>query len=204
MKILFEDESLLVVDKPAGVPVIPERDSKDCLQKDLEVAHGRLFVVHRLDKDTSGVILFARTADVHRRLNGLFESRQVEKTYLAWVLGSPQREDGVVNAALREFGSGRTGVDPRGKPASTRWRVKRRAGEKTLLEVQPATGRRHQIRVHLYSLGHPVLGDRLYGESRPVGGAPRLMLHALELSFPWDNPKPLRFRADPPGEFNKP
>jgi RluA family pseudouridine synthase len=161
----------------------------------------KLYVVHRLDKETSGVILFARDAAAHRRLSALFETRQVGKAYLAWVLGSPAADQGSVDAPLREFGSGRVAVDPRGKPSLTRWSVLRRAEGKSLLDVRPETGRRHQIRVHLYSVGHPVMGDDTYGSPRPVGGAPRLMLHAAELSFPWDDPRPLLLRAEPPPDF---
>ncbi len=201
--VLHEDDRLLVYNKPSGLASIRERGESDGSLHALASARAgqKIFVVHRLDKDTSGVILFAKDAATHRRLSGLFETRQVEKTYLAWVLGAPERDAGVVKAPLREFGSGRVGVDPRGKAAVTRWTVLRREKGKTFLEAHPETGRRHQIRAHLYSINLPVLGDKTYGEPRPVGGAPRLMLHALELSLPWDAPEPLRLRAEPPPDF---
>jgi RluA family pseudouridine synthase len=202
-KVLLEDDRLVAFDKPSGLASIRERGAEDNSLHALASARAgaKLFVVHRLDKDTSGVILFAKDAATHKRLSALFETRQVEKLYLAWVLGSVARPSGLIDARLREFGSGRTGVDPRGKPASTQWSAVKREKDRTLLEVSPRTGRRHQIRVHLYSIGHPVLGDRTYGEARPVGGAPRLMLHARDLSFPWDAPEPLRLTAPPPPDF---
>jgi RluA family pseudouridine synthase len=204
LTVLHEDASLIAFDKPSGLASIRERGDEDGSLHALASARsgGKLFIVHRLDKDTSGVILFAKDPAAHRRLNALFETRQVEKVYLAWVLGSPERDAGVVNAPLREFGSGRVGVDPAGKPATTRWTVLRREEGKTLVEARPETGRRHQIRVHLYSLGHPVLGDKTYGQPRPVGGAPRLLLHAREISFPWEGPEPLRLRAELPADFH--
>jgi RluA family pseudouridine synthase len=203
LPILLDDGPLLAFDKPCGVSSIPARGEPPGASL-LELASaregGKLFVVHRLDKDTSGVILFARTAAAHRRLSGLFEDRQTEKTYLAWVQGI-LRDAGAVDVRLREFGSGRVAPDPAGKACVTRWRAVRGNGDRTLLEVRPETGRRHQIRAHLHSIGHPVLGDRLYGNPRPVGGAPRLMLHAASLAFPWDGPEPVRVSAPVPADF---
>jgi tRNA pseudouridine32 synthase / 23S rRNA pseudouridine746 synthase len=201
---VLDQGPLVAFDKPSGVPSIPGRGDPPGASL-LEIASAlegrKLFVVHRLDRGTSGVLLFARDAAAHRRLNALFESRAVRKTYLAWVLGELASEEGVVEVPLRSFGSGREGVAEGGKPSLTHWKVLRRAPGKTLLEVRPETGRRHQIRVHLFSLGHPVLGDDLYGAPRPVGAAPRLMLHALHLSFPWDAPTPLLISAPPPPDF---
>lgn len=202
---VFDNGPLVAFDKPAGVPSIPGRgDAPGASFHEMASARekAKLFVVHRLDKDTSGLILFARDAATHRRLNALFETRQVIKTYAAWVLGVPAAKEGLVEAPLRIFGSGRAGVDPCGKPAATAWKLVKRGKGKALLDVFPRTGRQHQIRVHLYSVGHPVLGDRLYGETRPVGGAERLLLHAKELSFPWDGPEPLRLSAPPPPDFS--
>jgi RluA family pseudouridine synthase len=203
LPVLFDNGSLVAFDKPAGLSSIRGRGDKGLsLHERMSQAEERpLFIAHRLDKDTSGVIVFARDADAHRRLNQLFEQRQVKKLYLAWVLGRPAEDSGTVEAPLREFGSGRAAVDPRGKPAVTRWKVLRREKDRSLLEVAPETGRRHQIRAHLYSIGHPVLGDRMYGSPRPVGGAPRLLLHARELLIPWDGPEPLRILAPIPPDF---
>lgn len=160
----------------------------------------RVWVVHRIDREASGLVLFALDAPTHRRLSGLFEGRAVEKTYAALVLGDVAA-DGVVDGPLREFGSGRMGVHARGKASVTHYRVLRRDGGATLLEVRPVTGRRHQIRVHLYSIGHPVLGDAVYGDARPVGGAARLMLHAWRLALEHPAGGVLRLEAPVPGEF---
>ena len=204
--VVFDQGPLIAFNKPSGLSSIRDRGGAEgsSLHELVSAREGgKIYVVHRLDKDTSGVLLFARDAAAHRRLSLLFETRQVGKSYLAWVRGEPAHPSGVVDAPLREFGSGRTAVDPRGKPAVTRWTVLRRADGDALLDVRPETGRRHQIRVHLFSIGHPVLGDRLYGNSLPVGGAPRLMLHARELVVPWDDPEPLRLTAPPPPEFQR-
>ena len=106
---------------------------------------------------------------------------------------------GEIDRPLRAFGSGRMGAAAGGKAALTRYKVEEEFSGATLLAVEPTTGRRHQIRVHLYGIGHPILGDPLYGRERPVGGAPRLMLHALELSF--SAAGTYRLRAEPPADF---
>lgn len=186
-RVLHDDGRVLVLFKPAGLPTVPYRtgDRATCLRAWVETTLGeRVFVVHRLDKDTSGVIVMARDADTHRMLSGLFEHRRVRKTYLAAVVGHIAADAGVIDAPLREFGSGRIAVDPRGRPSETSFRVRERLRDADLLEVSPKTGRRHQIRVHLYHLGHPVLGDVTYGRDRPVGGAARLLLHAWRLELP--------------------
>lgn len=182
--VIFEDESVVAAAKPAGQPSIPGRgDIAEPLNLELERTLGcKLWVVHRLDLDASGLIVFAKTAQAHKRLCAQFEGRSARKTYLAAVEGEVA-SGGVVDAPLRETGSGRTAVKPDGKPSRTRYSVRKAGRGAALLTVEPETGRRHQIRAHLYSIGHPILGDRLYGEKRPVGGAPRLMLHALALAL---------------------
>lgn len=199
--VVYEDRRLIAVSKPAGQLVIPGRGPQDePLNRALErLSAGKVFVVHRLDKEASGLVLFAKDADTHRSLCLQFEGREVHKTYLALVAGALE-SDGAVERPLKEFGSGRVAVAAAGKPSLTRYRVKKRLPDATLLEVEPVTGRRHQIRVHLFSLGHPILGDPLYGSARPVGGAPRLMLHALEAVFKHEG-KLLRLRAEPPDDF---
>lgn len=157
----------------------------------------KAFIVHRLDRETSGLVIFARTADAHRDLSRQFEERRVTKRYLALVTGHVVGRSGELTQPLREFGSGRVAVDLMGRNALTRWQLRERLPEADLLELQPVTGRRHQIRVHCYAMGHPVLGDTRYGDPRPVGGAPRLMLHARELLLS----DGLRLVADPPPDF---
>ncbi len=204
MPVLFENEDVVVVAKPEGVATIPGAPGDDLsVLARLEAERGeKLYIVHRLDKDVSGVLLFARHADAHRFLNTQFESRQVHKTYLAAVQGGIREAEGVIDAALREFGSGRVGVDEaRGKPAVTRFEKVERLRKATLLHVYPLTGRRHQIRVHLYSISHPILGDRRYGDKAEQSRFPRLMLHALRLTFPLPSGETVTVEAPPPDSF---
>lgn len=205
LEILHEDEWLIAVSKPGGQATAPGGGIGEGESLQEQVAAqlgGKAFLVHRLDRDTSGVIVFAKDPETHRRLSVAFESREVGKTYLALVQGHTDAMAGEITEPLRAFGSGRVGIDPRGQEAVTRYAVKERLPANDLLEVTPATGRRHQIRVHLYASGHPVLGDTRYGELRPVGGAIRLMLHAVELTLPDGEGNAMIFRADPPEDFN--
>ena len=187
LRVIHEDPQLIVVGKPSGQVVIPGRgkDEGEPLVEQVTRHLGKkAFVVHRIDRETSGLVVFAKDAETHKELSTLWEDRKVHKTYLALVQGVPSREEGTINQPLKAFGSGRMGVDRKGKPSRTRYRVKETYPGAALLEVEPETGRRHQIRVHLYHLGHPVLGDPLYGEERPVGGIERLMLHAYGVEMP--------------------
>jgi len=198
--VVYEDERLIAVAKPAGQAMAAGGGVHvaDTLQAAVAGHIGsKAFIVHRLDRETSGIVVFAKTAEVHRELSRQFEERQVSKPYLALVLGHVADPNGEVNEPLREFGSGRVGVDPNGRDAVTRWELRERLADADLLEVWPLTGRRHQIRVHCYAIGHPILGDTRYGEPRPVGGAARLMLHAAELALS----DGLRLAAEPPAEF---
>jgi tRNA pseudouridine32 synthase / 23S rRNA pseudouridine746 synthase len=185
--ILFENDDVIAVNKPEGSPTIPGRgDIGESLHSMLSAASPeKLYIVHRLDRETSGVVLFAKNAGAHRFLNERFGLREVKKTYLALVHGALHNDHGTIESPLREFASGRTGVDAvRGKQSETAYRVIERMDAFTLLEAFPLTGRRHQIRVHLYSIGHPVAGDRRYGKKNSAPGFPRLMLHAREITFP--------------------
>lgn len=182
--IVFEDQLLIALDKPAGQPTIPGRGNVgEPLSEELARRLGaKVYVVHRLDRDASGLVVFAKNAKAHAELCRLFEARRVRKSYLAAVRGKVERP-GEIAARLREFGSGRVGVDEKaGKHCLTRYKPREALRGATLLEVDLVTGRKHQIRAHLFSIGHPILGDRLYGEPRPVGGAPRLLLHAWKLA----------------------
>lgn len=202
-EILYEDDGLLAVSKVSGDLVIPGRgtDRPSLVERLSAKSGGKLFVVHRLDRGASGLVLFARDRESHRTLSALFEGRRVRKTYWAVVEGEVEQQDGLVDRPIRAFGSGRMGVDGRGKPSETRFRVLERFSRAALLEVNPLTGRRHQIRVHLFALGHPILGETVYGSGFPVGGAPRLMLHALRLAFPWKGDDGFALSCPPSGDF---
>lgn len=235
LKVIFEDQHLIVVDKPAGQLVIPGRgEEQGTLLVDEVSSHIRkkAYVVHRIDRETSGLVAFAKDAPTHRTLNQIWEGREgspaspgseiaqlkgkhaspdaplsglgkalrVQKTYLGWVQGVPSPKEGLIDASLKTFGSGRIGVDPKGKPSQTRYKVLKAHESPSLLELDLLTGRRHQIRVHLFHRGHPLLGDPLYGFPLPVGGYPRLMLHAHRLTLPWAG-KTLSVQADPPDDF---
>lgn len=186
LPILFSDDHLLAVNKPAGLPTLPDGYDKTapCLVNLLKQQFDRVWVVHRLDKETSGVIIFARTAEVHRTLNIAFDSREVHKVYHAIVNGTPAWEDYMIDLPLRPDGDRRhrTVIDrARGKPAVTRVRVLERFAQQTLIEARPATGRTHQIRVHLAAIDLPLAGDVLYGGT--VTLIERTALHATAIDF---------------------
>ena len=187
MDILFQDPALLVVDKPAGVSVLPDGWEKNAsfLLEQLEAQFGKCWVVHRLDKVTSGVILFARTAEAHRNLNLQFEHREIHKEYHAILTGLPLWENHTAHHPLKiDVGhSHRTVVDhSRGKPAETQFFILERFAGHCLVEALPSTGRTHQIRVHAYALGYPLLGDTLY-DAPSTDLIARPALHALSIRF---------------------
>ncbi len=184
--ILFESADIIAVDKPEGLTSIPGSEKgKATLLELLTAQYGRkLFVVHRLDKDVSGVMLFAAGAAAHKCLNGQFAAHTVRKAYLALVHGTLDEEKGSIIKPIHRFGSGRMGVDQlRGKPSSTNFEVLERSAKYTLVKALPLTGRTHQIRVHFYSIGHPIVGDRLYGDTAAQAAFPRMMLHAQTITF---------------------
>jgi len=204
MKILHQDEHILVVDKPAGLPVLPDGWEQDAsyLLKMLEADHGKLWVVHRLDKTTSGVIVFARDAETHRALNTQFEKHQAEKTYHAIVEGTPKWNEKIAKHPLRvNVGHRhRTAVDDKnGKPSETRFNVIKRYPTSALVEAKPMTGRTHQIRVHAYALGHPLIGDTLYNaEETSVITRPALHAYSLTIHMNGEN---RTFKAPYPDDF---
>ena len=186
--ILHIDAHLLVIDKPAGLAVHPGPRTPRSLEDHLwELREG--FVrnpqpAHRLDRDTSGCLVLVRHPKAHKRLTQLFETGRVGKTYLAVVDGAPADDEGRIDAPLIKISSAAAGwrmkVDAGGKTAATRWRVLLRDGARTLVEFSPETGRTHQVRVHAAALGHPILGDPVYG-----AGAGPMRLHAAAIEVPY-------------------
>jgi RluA family pseudouridine synthase len=213
---LWVDPHLLVINKPAGLRTLPDGydPALPHLRRLLEPEFGRLWMVHRLDRETSGVLLLARSAEAHRALNTQFEQRQAHKVYHALVSGEPPWEEQTVDLPLLPNGDRRhrTVVDARrGKPAVTHLRVLERLSSAALVEARPETGRTHQIRAHLAAVGFPILFDRLYAAH---GGSPfplptplprdSLALHAfsLEIIHPVTG-QPLRFEAPYPPAFRE-
>ncbi len=196
--ILYSDADLLVINKPSGLLSIPDgyNPALPSVQTLLEEEWGRLYIVHRLDKDTSGVFLLARTPETHRTLDRQFADRKVKKIYHALCIGTPTWKNKTIKAPLRVNGdrSHRTIVDAaRGKPAQTEVTLLEQFQGYCLIEAQPTTGYTHQIRAHLSSIGHPILGDPLYRLPPNLKSTPidlqvfhtisRTALHAFSISF---------------------
>jgi len=195
-KLVYADDSLLVVDKPSGLLAVPGRgeDKQDCLSRRVQVGHPEALVVHRLDMSTSGLMLLARSPAVQRSLSMAFAAREVHKRYVAVVHGQlampPDAEAGwaVIDLPIAlDWPARPLRIIDRllGKPSTTRWQVQRYDPEThtTRLLLEPVTGRSHQLRVHLLALGHPILGDALYASADICAAAPRLLLHAQALGL---------------------
>lgn len=185
LDVLHEDAQLIVVNKPAGLLSVPGKGEHlaDCLLTRVQLAFPQALLVHRLDRDTSGVIVFAQTPHAQRHLGLQFEKRQTRKTYVARLSGQLAPKTGTVDLPLIVDWPNR----PRqmvchetGKPAITDWRVVRYDGDTTRVRLFPKTGRSHQLRVHMQVMGHPILGDPFYAQ-RSARDYPRLMLHSEEL-----------------------
>lgn len=201
--VLHEDAQILAVDKPAGLLSVPGRGTHlaDCLLTRVQAAFPQALLVHRLDRDTSGVIVFALTPHAQRTLSMQFEKRATRKTYVARLSGRLEPRTGTVDLPLIVDWENR----PRqmvchetGKPAVTDWRVIRYDERSTRIRLMPRTGRSHQLRVHMLSLGHPILGDPLYA-AESARDHDRLMLHSEELRIKHpDSGIALKFRAPCP------
>jgi 23S rRNA pseudouridine955/2504/2580 synthase/23S rRNA pseudouridine1911/1915/1917 synthase len=206
-EVIYQDEEILIADKPNGLTVIPERfnTTKPCLQSILQEKYGKLWVVHRIDRETTGIVCFARTEEAHKNLSQQFESRQVRKIYKVVVSGSLEGAEGEIDSPIMERPNklGTMMVHPKGKEALTLFSVEEQFRSCALLNVEIKTGRTHQIRIHFASAGHPLLVDSIYGqhgsfllssikkkykqsepEEKPI--ISRLTLHAysLELDHP--------------------
>lgn len=206
MRVVYADDALLALDKPAGLLAVPGRgaDKQDCMAARVQALWPDARVVHRLDMATSGLMLFARGAAMQRRLSRSFESRQVEKHYVAVVDGAMSGASGRIELPLAADWPRRPlqKVDTvQGKPSRTDWRVLEFDALQglTRLALQPHTGRTHQLRLHLSAIGHPILGDMLYAPPGVQQRTARLLLHASGLAL--DHPasgQPLHLRCEAP------
>lgn len=226
LAIIYEDDDLIILNKAAPLLTIPDRYQADKpnLYHLLQEEYGDIFIVHRLDKETSGAICFAKTADAHQHLSQQFEHRQTEKRYHAIVMGTLAKETGTIDVPIAKhlYISGKMTVHRKGKEAVTHYRVLENFQQHSLLEVQIETGRTHQIRVHLAHLNHPLAVDKLYGqqeafylssiknkkayqpnrrsEERPLMTRISLHAHQLKLQHP-STKEDLTFEAPYPKDF---
>ncbi len=186
--VLHADDDCIVVEKPSGMLSVPGRGAhlQDCMATRVQALFGDALVVHRLDMATSGLMLFARGSTAQRRLSRAFAQREVHKRYVAVVHGQLRPEQGEIALPLIADWPNRPlqKVDhAHGKPSLTRWHAIGLEVDRTRLELEPVTGRAHQLRVHLLAIGHPILGDALYAPPEVLAGADRLLLHAAQLRF---------------------
>jgi 23S rRNA pseudouridine955/2504/2580 synthase/23S rRNA pseudouridine1911/1915/1917 synthase len=171
LEIIFENNEFVVVNKSAGQLSVPDRTQSETSLKDLLIEkYGNIFTVHRLDKETSGIIIFAKNEGTHKYLSGLFEGRLVEKHYVALVHGTLQNKNGTIDAPIMEHPvhKGQMMINRSGKASSTGYEVLEELGKYSFVKFQLHTGRTHQIRIHAKHIGHPVVCDPLYGDGLPV------------------------------------
>jgi 23S rRNA pseudouridine1911/1915/1917 synthase len=215
LHILYEDENLAVIDKPAGMMVHPVAKIKTGTLVNALLSHCqdlsqiggciRPGIVHRLDKDTSGVMVIAKNDNAHKHLSAQFAHSQVKKTYLALVHGRMSSRKGVIDAGIGRGQTDRTKMkisESKGRAAVTEYEVVKQYQSVALLRLFPKTGRTHQIRVHLAFIGHPIVGDWKYGKEKIARNIKRQMLHAETLAFTHPVTKEhLRFQAELPADF---
>lgn len=188
LTVLHQDDRMLVLDKPSGLLTVPGKDPslKDCLEARVREKWPTATMVHRLDKDTSGILLMALDKKALGDLGQQFEKRRTRKTYVARVWGALEGDTGKVDMPLATDWENkpRQRVDwENGRASQTEWTVLEREAQSTRLQLNPLTGRTHQLRVHMLALGHPILGDQFYATGEALEAAPRLQLHAQELTF---------------------
>lgn len=219
--IIFEDEQLVAVNKPAGMLSIQDRAGNPALKNFLQDKYGDIFTVHRLDKDTSGAIVFAKNEAAHRQLSQLFEGRDIAKYYVGLVLGKPPKTSGTMDIGLMEhpIRKGMMTANRKGKPSITDYEVLESFKQFTWMQYRIHTGRMHQIRVHMKELGTPLVCDELYGDGKPILLSniknkynlskeeleerpilARLALHSFRLSFNLMG-KPYDLEAEPPKDI---
>ena len=188
INVVHEEADFVIVDKPSGLLSVPGKDPalSDCLQRRAEARWPTAGMIHRLDKDTSGVMVLALNKRAHAKIAMQFEKRTAQKSYVARVWGRLEAEEGLVDLpiAVDWENKPRQRIDfERGREARTEWKVLAREAEATRVRLHPLTGRTHQLRLHMMTLGHPVLGDPFYAAGAAFAAADRLQLHAEELSF---------------------
>jgi 23S rRNA pseudouridine1911/1915/1917 synthase len=219
VRVIYEDKDLVVINKPAGLLIHSDNKTDTAtlvdwlLVKFPEVAGvgdssvsglERPGIVHRLDKDTSGIVLVARNQECFEYLKNLFRNRKIQKTYRAIVVGSFRERTGRIDTPVSIKAGSIKRTTHKGKDAKeaiTEYKVLKELGGFSYIEVYPKTGRTHQIRVHLNSIGHPVAGDKLYGGKNAAKAAERQMLHAYSLEFPIESGKSMVITADLPEDF---
>jgi len=188
-EILFQDEHYIVLNKPANLLSVPGRgpDKQDCLSAQVQTHFPSALIVHRLDYDTSGLLMMALTKAAQSEAGKLFQSRAIDKTYIAIVAGVPEQTSGSIDLPMRcdiERRPLQIIDHEQGKSALTHWRlIESYPNQNSRIELSPHTGRSHQLRLHMKALGHPILGDNLYGTAKIHAMSPRLLLHATHLEF---------------------
>lgn len=190
LNILYEDEYLLIINKPSGLLSVPGRgaDKQDCMISRVQATHPSALIVHRLDMSTSGILVLALDKDTHRLLSQQFQERQITKQYIAVVAGKLENPKGIIDQPMICDWPNRPKqiIDTeQGKPAQTSYETIEYAEEEdtSRLLLMPVTGRTHQLRLHCQFIGHPILGDQLYGDEKAKAMAGRLQLHASYISF---------------------
>ncbi|MEO6670471.1 MAG: RluA family pseudouridine synthase [Ferruginibacter sp.] len=223
LTIVFENDDFVAVNKPAGLLTIPDREQSEKSLKEILInKYGTIFTVHRLDKDTSGLLIFAKNETAHKYFSKLFEERKIEKYYLGIVHGSPASKTGEIDAPIAEHGvnKGMMSVNRNGKPSLTSYEVLDANPNFSLVSFQLHTGRTHQIRVHSKNIGHPLACDPLYGDGKPLllsaikkkfklskhdeeerPMISRLALHSYKLIFNNENNERIELTAEMPKEF---
>lgn len=187
-EVVFQDEDIIVLNKPSGLLSVPGKalEHRDCLQLRVQRVWPEATVVHRLDMATSGLMIMALNKPSHRHISKQFETRLVKKTYYARIFGTPTQKQGCIDLPLICDWPNRPKqmVDhERGKAACTHWSVVSTDEQTSLVKLNPITGRSHQLRVHMLSMGHPIIGDRLYAHDDAKALSTRLCLHANKISF---------------------
>lgn len=169
-QIIFQDDNLVAVNKPSGVLTIPDREGNVSLKNYLQTAFGEIFTVHRLDRGTSGIVVFAKNEKTHKQLSQIFEGREIEKYYQGLVLGKLAEPAGTIDIPIMEHPvtKGLMVTNKKGKPSQTEYQVLETFRYFSWLQFQIHTGRTHQIRVHMKHIGHPIVCDELYGDAKPI------------------------------------